>query len=187
MNLDQVIDYVGNADSEPNSDSINDHADPVASISKPTNNNTESSQSLLQQLISKVHRQQKTIDQLTKRISFILSFLDIDDSPGVSPSTSSFADAVKQIARPIVNAVNDHDSVDAAVYIDNQRRVNRSINFVVAGLPFIDCKTDQSAVVDLCSREFADVIFCKRLGKPITGHFLWSLQQPHKLHGLLRN
>jgi len=130
---------------------------------------------------TEMQQQRKTIQDLTARLAFITSLLNIDvdindhvdDQSDVSAADalSSFATAVK---RPTVVAANRavQESVVAAMYVDNQRRLNRATNIIVSGLAPSTTQSDQQLVTDLGLREFKDkldVVHVKRLGKPITG------------------
>ena len=120
-----------------------------------------------------VKQQSKTISELSIQLSTVMSAIqsgNIDQL--VATAVDSFAAAVKRPAAVVAADSAVQQSVVAAVYIDNQRRQNRSTNFIVSGLPVSDIRPDHQAVVDLCRREFgeaADVVHCKRLGKPTTG------------------
>jgi len=118
-------------------------------------------------------QQSRTISDLSMKLSTIMSAIqsgNIDQL--VATAVDSFAAAVKRPAAVVAADSAVQQSVVAAVYIDNQRRQNRSTNFIVSGLPVSDIRPDQQAVVDLCRREFgesAEVVHCRRLGKPTTG------------------
>jgi len=100
-------------------------------------------QSQIDQLHTTVAEQHRQIQELIARVTFITSLLNIDvdvndhvaDQSGVSAvdALNSFATAVK---RPAVVAANRavQESVVAAMYVDNQRRLNRATNIVVSGL-----------------------------------------------------
>jgi len=118
-------------------------------------------------------QQSKTIAELSSQLSTVMTAIqsgNIDQL--VATAVDSFAAAVKRPASIIAADSAVQQSVVAAVYIDNQRRQNRSTNFILSGLPVSDIRPDHQAVVDLCRREFGEaveVVHCKRLGKPTTG------------------
>ena len=120
---------------------------------------------------SEMKQQQKLVAELTTQMSFVTSWLENSITPEqCTAAFKDFAAAVKRPAAAVDRAAQE--SVVAAVYVDSQRRQNRATNFIVSGLPPSDVRPDQNAVIDLCRREFnevADVVHCKRLGKPIAG------------------
>jgi len=137
-------------------------------------------QSRVDNMSTEMQQQRKIIQELTARLAFVTSLLDIDvdvndhvdDQSGVSAADAlnSFATVVK---RPTIVAANRavQESVVAAMYVDNQRRLNRATNIIVSGLA-PSTQSDQQLVTDLGLREFKeklDVVHVKRLGKPITG------------------
>jgi hypothetical protein len=114
---------------------------------------------------------QKQITGLITQMSFVTSWLENSVTPEqCSAAFMDFAAAVKRPAVSIDRSVQE--SAVAAVYVDNQRRLNRSTNFIVSGLSPSTLRPDQNAVVDLCRQVFnesLDIVHCRRLGKPITG------------------
>jgi len=132
----------------------------------------------LSELSADLQSQKKIVADLSKRLSSVTSLLYINDGAApdanrASSSISGFAAAVKHPAAVAV-AADRHvqETVIAAVYVDNQRRLNRATNLVVTGLAASSALPDQQAFVELCSTEFnevPEVTYCKRLGKPIIG------------------
>jgi hypothetical protein len=130
------------------------------------------------ELFADLQSQKKIVADLKTRLSSVTSLLNINDGTAAdanraSSSISSFAAAVKHPAAAAVAADRQvQETVIAAVYVDNQRRLSRATNLVITGLEASSTLSDQQAVVDLCSTEFneiPDVTYCKRLGKPIPG------------------
>jgi FKBP-type peptidyl-prolyl cis-trans isomerase len=117
-------------------------------------------------------KQQEVINDLTTRMTFVVSWLESGVTPEqCSAAFNDFAAAVKRPAAAVYDRAAQ-ESIVAAVYVDSQRRSNRATNFIVSGLPVSDVRPDQQSVVDLCRREFnetPDVVHTKRLGKVITG------------------
>lgn len=131
--------------------------------------------SMFDALKKQVNQQQQVIDELTTRMSFVVSWLESSVTPEqCSSAFNDFAAAVKRppaAVAPVCNRATQ-ESIVAAVYVDNQRRSKRATNFIVSSLPTSDFRSDHQAVVDLCSREFdeiPDVVHTRRVGKIISG------------------
>jgi len=123
-------------------------------------------------MIADMKKQQETINDLTTRMSFVVSWLESSVTP--EQCSAAFNDFAAAVKRPAAAAYDRaaQESIVAAVYVDNQRRSSRTTNLIVSGLPVSDVRPDEQAVVDLCRREFGevpDVVHTKRLGKVITG------------------
>lgn len=151
---------------------------PKPQQAKDTNNCTDSDstavyKSMFEALKKQVDQQQHLIDELTTRMSFVVSWLENSVTP--EQCTSAFQDFAAAVKRPSTSVVADRatrESIVAAVYVDKQRRSNRATNFVVSGLPQSDDKTDHEAVIELCCREYnevPDVVHTTRIGKIVNG------------------
>ena len=113
--------------------------------------------------------QQKQITELVSQLSFVTSWLENSVTP--EQCSAAFKDFAAAVKRPAVDRSMQESAV-AAVYVDNQRRLNRSTNFIVSGLPPSTIRPDLNAVVDLCRQEFnevLDIVHCMRLGKLVDG------------------
>ena len=119
-------------------------------------------------LSAELQNQKKIIADLKTQLSSVMSLINDGPTAGVG-----FAAAVKHPAAAAVAADrNVQETVIAAVYVDNQRRLNRATNLVITGLAASTVLSDQQAVVELCSSEFNEVpeiVYTKRLGKPLAG------------------
>lgn len=127
-------------------------------------------------LYTELQSQKKIVADLKSRLSSIMSLLDINDATSADQCSSAISNFAAAVKRPTaVTAAADrnvHETVIAAVYVDNQRRLNRATNLVITGLSASAALSDQQAVVELCSSEFNEVpeiIYSKRLGKPLAG------------------
>jgi hypothetical protein len=153
-------------------------------------------------LFAELQSQKKIVADLKTRLSSVMSLLDINDGPTAganqtSSAINSFAAAVKHPAAVAVAADRlVQETVIAAVYVDNQRRLNRAANLVITGLAVSTVLSDQQAVVELCSSEFnevPEVVYCKRLGKPLDGRVqpllvvLKSIDQATRLLSLAKS
>ena len=129
-------------------------------------------------LSAELQTQKKIVADLKTQLSSLMSLVDINNSSTAganqtSSAINSFAAAVKHPAAAVVAADRSvQETVIAAVYVDNQRRLNRATNLVITGLAASTVLSDQQAVVELCSSEFNEVpeiVYSKRLGKPLAG------------------
>lgn len=125
----------------------------------------------VQTLSVEIKEQQTQITGLITQMSFVTSWLENSVTPGqCSAAFKDFAAAVKRPAIAVERSAQE--SAVAAVYVDGQRRLNRSTNFIVSGLSPSSTRPDQNAVVDLCRQEFnelLDIVHCMRIGKLISG------------------
>ena len=142
-------------------------------------------------LVQKVQDQKQTIDQLTKQVSFLLSYLGVDSvsslvgtppanittgsssSPAVGQQqqqpVNSYADVITA-RRPVASSSALKQAVVSAVYKDFEDKDRRNKSIVVHGLPPADNDTD--AVNKVLVAEFDQTINkvkCRRLGRPQTG------------------
>jgi len=92
-----------------------------------------------------------------------------DELSGSSTANMSWTEVVRH---PAKTQRTVRDAVVAAVYVDQQRKMNRVTNLVVSGLQPASQVPDSTIVADLLCNEIGivpDIVHCKRLGK-ITPH-----------------
>ena len=127
----------------------------------------------VQNLSVEMKEQQKEIAGLITQMSFVTTWLENSVTPEqCSAAFKDFAAAVKRPA--VVVDRSAQESAVAAVYVDSQRRLNRSTNFIVSGLSPSTIRPDQTVVADLCRQDFnesLDIVHCMRLGKPYIYQF----------------
>jgi len=157
----------------------------IADITENSNGDEPSRIDNLQKQIdgmrAELQTQYNTISDLTTRLTFVLSLLNIENevsdknkssnaSTLAAGSTTLNGFAAAAATRPSVVTADRmmRQSVVAAVYVDDKLRQNRANNFVVTGLSPSTEQTDQQLIINLCLREFKEqieVVYCKRLGK----------------------
>ena len=110
-----------------------------------------------------MREQQKQATDFITQMSFVTSWLENSVTP--EQCSAAFKDFAADVKYPAVAAVDrsEQESAVAAVYVDRQRRLNRSTNFIVFGLSPSTIRPDLNAVVDFCRQEFnetLDIVHC---------------------------
>ncbi len=145
-------------------------------------------QSQITHLQSVVSEQSAEITRLTTQLSFVMSYLGVQDvgnetavsvtgpSPAVQDngssavitrSTQSTAGKVSVARSSAVRAAAVTAAV-AAVYVDQSVKKRRASTLIVSGLPIVNSASDQQQFINLCQSEFdiqPDVVHTRRLGQ----------------------
>ena len=131
-------------------------------------------------------KQDVIIKSLTEKLSFVLSYLEIDSDSQVSSSNavtkssapqSTYASITARLADDISNpntttaALSKVEAV-TAVYVDIAKKTKRESNIIISGISPTSTLTDTQIVFKLCSEELAvqpDIIQVRRLGHDVAG------------------
>jgi hypothetical protein len=131
-------------------------------------------------------KQDLIIKSLTEKLSFVLSYLEIDSGSQVSSSNavtkssapqSTYASITARLAADTSNprtttaALSKVDAV-TAVYVDIAKKTKRESNIIISGITPTSTLTDTQIVFKLCSEELAvqpDIIQVRRLGHDVAG------------------
>lgn len=125
--------------------------------------------------------QSTSINQLSVKLNFVLSYLEIDTDNGssnvltdnagetIQPSSASSPPVDRNSNNTLsTRRITATTAAVAAVYMEQQSRRRRASTLIVSGLSVNNSLSDQESFIKLCQNEFAtkpDVVFNKRLGK----------------------